>query len=254
MTINHNVEVICRSAFPLIGALFIVVIIFGDCLVAQPSFIFGSVTANSMYKETYAEGAVITLVVAFGSGCYRVLQATSGRVPTAHFMFMGGLALFLVGFLCPVFNLPTDLHKWEFIRDNYPILLMISVCSWMSALLLLLAVKITGRILDAKKYAANLSLLQLCFTFTESPVLVSVVRTTEIMMSLILDSALCGMHSYGWLYGVKILGSCIVMSQIICIAFLDKIQGKVDDVCSRKKEYTQPETKNKLEEVKPSVQ
>ena len=134
-----------RSAFPLIGALFIVVILLGDCLVAQPSFVFGSETANSMYRETYVKGAAITLVVAFGSGCYRVLQATSGRVATAHFMFMGGLALFLVGFLCPLFNLPTNLHKWEFVRDNLSILLGISVCSWMSALLLLLAVKITGK-------------------------------------------------------------------------------------------------------------
>ena len=134
----------CRSGFPPIGSLFIFMIIVGDCLVAQPSFIFGSATANAMYKETYVQGAVITLAIAFGSACYRVLQAISGCISAPHFMFMGGLALFLVGFMCPLFSLPSNLHQWEYVRENYQILLAISVCSWMSAFLLLLAVKTTG--------------------------------------------------------------------------------------------------------------
>ena len=51
------------------------------------------------------------------------------------------------------------------------------------------------------------------------------------MMSLTLDSVLFGVNSNGWLYGLKVMGSCIVMSQIVCIAFLDKIQIKVDTLC-----------------------
>ena len=68
-----------RRRVPLIGFFFIGVIFVGDCLVAQPSFIFGSASANSAYKNTYIAGTILTFVVAIGSGVYRVLQVRNSK-------------------------------------------------------------------------------------------------------------------------------------------------------------------------------
>jgi len=197
---------VMRSRVPLIAFIFICVIFFGDCLVAQPSFFFGSTSVNSsVYEQTYTMGTVLTLVVAIGSGCYRVLQATSSQVPTCDFMFLGGLTSLAVGFLCPIMKLESRLFDWYYLADNFWMLLAISVSSLMSALLLLVAVKTTG-----------------------NPVLVSVVRTVEILMSLLLDTIRSEVDSSSWKFWIKVLGACIVMSQIICISFIDKIQASLD--------------------------
>lgn len=137
-----------RSRVPLIGFLFILVIFLGDCLVSQPSFMFGTTTDTSAYQDTYAIGTVLTFVVAVGSGCYRVLQATSKLVPTWEFMFIGGLTSLAIGFLCPVMGLPSNLLNWTYFVVNFWKLLAISAASLSSALLLLIAVKTTGKILS----------------------------------------------------------------------------------------------------------
>ena len=111
---------------------------------AQPSFLFGTSTADSIYQDTYAIGTVLTFVVAVGSGCYRVLQATSRLVPTWEFMFIGGLTSLAIGFLCPVMGMPSNLFDWAYFAANFWKLLVISVASLSSALLLLIAVKTTG--------------------------------------------------------------------------------------------------------------
>ena len=147
-----------RSRVPLIGFLFILVIFLGDCLVSQPSFLFGTSTGNSAYQDTYAIGTVLTFVVAVGSGCYRVLQATSKLVPTWEFMLIGGLTSLAIGFLCPVMGLPSNLFDWTYFAANFWKLIAISVASLSSALLLLIAVKITGPTLsDMQRQASFLS-------------------------------------------------------------------------------------------------
>merc|ERR1719419_723580 len=199
-----------RSRVPLIAFIFITLIVFGDCLVAQPSFLFGSDLGYSVYSRTYTVGAVLTLVVAIGSGCYRVLQATSHLVPTSEFMLLGGLTSLAVGFLCPVMKLESNLSDWSYLAANFWMLLAISVASLTSALLLLVAVKTT-----------------------DNPVLVSVVRTVEILMSLILDTFRSDVDTSSWKFWIKVLGACLVMSQIICISFIGKIQAKLDKCLGR---------------------
>ena len=80
--------------------------------------------------------------------------------------------------------------------------------------------------------------------FTGSPALVSVVQTTEILMSLILESIFV---NTSWAYGIKVFGSCIVASQIICLAFLNDIQGKVDTLYSSEEKNSNTLTNNNIE-------
>ena len=121
-------------------------IIVGDCLVAQPSFLFGSATTTN-FTGTYVQGTLLTLIVAFLCGCSCSLRALSAPVSTPNFMFVGGVALIMVGIFGSFFNLPINLHKWEFVMENFGMLLGVSVATWMSDLIMILTLKLTGTVL-----------------------------------------------------------------------------------------------------------
>ena len=63
--------------------------------------------------------------------------------------------------------------------------------------------------------------------FAGNPVLISVVRTTEILMSLFLDTVSTAVDTENLMFWIKVIGACLVTSQIICISFLDQIQEKI---------------------------
>ena len=64
--------------------------------------------------------------------------------------------------------------------------------------------------------------------FAGNPVLISVVRTTEILMSLFLDTVSTSVDTENLMFWIKVIGACLVTSQIICISFLDQIQEKIE--------------------------
>ena len=72
-------------------------------------------------------------------------KATSRLVPTCQFMLLGGLTSLAVGFLCPIMNLPSNLFNWTYLSTHFHTLLPTSLASLASALLLLVAVKFTGK-------------------------------------------------------------------------------------------------------------
>ena len=55
----------------------------------------------------------------------------------------------------------------------------------------------------------------------------SVIRTTEILMSLILET-INSDAEYTWKFWIKVLGATVVISQIVCISFVDQIQDYIE--------------------------
>jgi len=188
-------------------------------MVAQPTFIFG--VENPIHKETYAAGVTLALTVACISGFCRVLIAKCSRVlQSSHFMLMGGLASLILGFLCPLVKMPSNvLHPIAFFeKENMKFGLASGVESTLSALLLLLATK-----------------------YTDNPVLVSVVRTTEITMGLLLDivmpSSALIIDTSSMMFWYKVIGASIVTVSVMGISLSDKIYDRITECVGRPNRY-----------------
>ena len=146
--------------------IFAFAIVVGAGMVAQPTFIFGAV--NPVMEETYAAGVALALACAVLSGASRTLVAKCSRVmSSSDFMLLGGLAALVLGLATPAFRIPNSvLTPAAFVNDeNMKFGLASGVESCGSALLLLIGTRVT-----------------------DDPVLISVVRSTEIVMGLMLDT------------------------------------------------------------------
>lgn len=206
---------ILSKRITILSFLFAFVIVMGAGMVAQPTFIFG--IENPIHKETYAGGVTLAIVIAMISGFCRVLIAKCSRVlQSSHFMLMGGLAALILGLFAPLAKIQSNvLHPISFFEEpNMKFGLASGVESTLSALLLLLATK-----------------------YTDNPVLVSVVRTTEITMGLILDmimptSALI-LDTGSMMFWYKVIGATIVTVSVMGISLSDKIYDRLLECVGR---------------------
>jgi len=193
---------ILRTRITFINAFFIFLIIFGAGLVTQPVFIFGD--RSTIYQDTYTVGAVVGILVAFGGGTVRVLQAYCKQVPSCHFMLIGGFISLVIALAQPLFKVPCHLTEFSVILDESWMLFWMTFTSLIGTLLLLLAVKVTD------------------------PVLVAVVRSTEIVISLLIDIMF---PSYEMDFSLmsfwyKVIGALIVTVSVMAISLTDVIYDK----------------------------
>jgi len=198
---------IIRSRITVVSILFAFFIVMGAGMVAQPTFIFGH--ENPVYKNTYAAGATMGFLCAIGSGTARVLQSYTKKVQTSHFMLVGGFTALLLGFASPLFSVPNSILELDTLLENPDTAygFASAATSLASALLLLIAVKTTG-----------------------NPVLISVVRSTEIVMGLLLDIA-CPSHAgamdfASMTFWYKVMGAVVVTASVIGITLSDKIYDR----------------------------
>ena len=172
---------------------------------SQPSFMFGTSAGNEVYKDTYTKGMGLSLLGAMISGLCCALQGKCKGISTGHFMFCGGLIAMTVGLISPVFGVPNNLAEFEVISKHFVVLTTMAACSIAGFLLLFVAIKMAN------------------------PVLVDVVRSTEIVMALILDiivpSYPINFFSLSFLF--KVMGSLLVMASVVGIALSDQIYDKL---------------------------
>ena len=230
----------------VLSLLFAVAIVVGAGMVAQPTFIFGIVD-NPVAQDTYAGGVALAMVVAVLSGSSRTLVAKSSWVmSSSDFMLLGGLAALILGLMTPLFRVENSvLHPLEFINDpNMKYGLASGVESCMSALLLLLGTRIT-----------------------DDPVLISVVRSTEIVMGLLLDmmvpASAALIDFYSMFFWYKVIGAFLVTLSVMGITLSDKMYDAIlecfghprspsrcqyQEIYNTSEEGNQQESTNKLQE------
>ena len=199
----------------VISFLFASIIVVGAGMVAQPTFIFGNESA--VHNEAYPAGVMLALTVAIISGLCRVLIAKCSRVlQSSHFMLMGGAAAIILSFFAPLAKIPSNVLNPAvlFMEPNMKYGLVSGVESTLSALLLLLATK-----------------------YTDNPVLVAVVRTTEITMGLFLDmvmpSSALIVDPTSMVFWFKVIGATVVMLSVMGISLSDKIYDKLLECTGR---------------------
>jgi len=194
-------------------------ILLGACLVAQPSFLFPKGTSDSVTTHgggEYLAGVGIVLSATAACASANILQSHFTQIPSAYFMLCGGVVALITGpivCLCLVTNHDTGLLE-DFINSSLPHLTLVSSFSVTAGLLVLLALKTTS-----------------------DPVLISVVRSTEIVMGLLLDIYLSAtsrksdpnttdqldFHSPS--FAIKVLGSAMVTAGAIIMPFAEKIHA-----------------------------
>lgn len=217
---------VLRTRVTVLSVVLVFCIICGAGLVAQPTFIFGQVQSNGSaannkgHKDngTYALGTILAFLVALGGGSLRVLQAYCKRIPSPNFLFLGGVLSLLLGATTPACGIPNQLLSGDFrsvIESSGVTLFLISTTSLAGALLLLMAVKVTD------------------------PVLISVVRSTEIVMGLLVD-VISNSVDYGSdvitvFFWYKVIGAVVVTASVMAIAVSDKIYDKLmDKLCTKR--------------------
>ena len=170
-----------------------------------------------MCQDTYAGGVALAMVVAVLSGSSRTLVAKCSRaMSSSDFMLLGGLSALVLGLMTPLFKVENSvLSPSAFISDpNMRYGLASGVESCMSALLLLIGTKTT-----------------------DDPVLISVVRSTEIVMGLLLDmmvpasAALIDFSSMFFWY--KVIGAVLVTLSVMGITLSDKMYDAILECLGR---------------------
>ena len=111
----------------------------------------------------------------------------------------------LVGLVSPLFGVPNNLAEFELISKQTAVLTAMTGCSIGGTLCLFIAVKIAD------------------------PVLVGVVRSTEIVLALLVDIIFPTYYIdfMSLSFFLKVLGSALVMTSVAGIAFADQIQDQL---------------------------
>jgi len=201
----------------ILSFIFSFIIITGAALVSQPSFLFGNEIENQFETSTYVGGVVIGLFIAGFSGVSRVMIARCAKVINkSDFMLLGGVAAFILGLLTPICKVENSLATPSafFLETNMKFGLLSGLESCLSALVLLIATKTT-----------------------DDPMLVSVTRSTEIVMSLIVDiispssqETIDFSSIYFW---YKVIGAIVVTLGVMGITVSDKMYELVKKCLGR---------------------
>jgi len=189
-----------RQCFSVMEAVLCLTIVAGATLVAQPSFIFGQVPRS----DSYLLGSMLSLSVAAMVGLFTVLSAKCKQVPIGIFMTAGGATSLVLGLgYCIVVqkDMTPSLEEVKFLC----LMAFLSMCGILH--------------------------LRLAALFI-SPVLVSMVRTFEIVMGLVLEICV-SLHStdFGSLsFAYKVTGCAVVTASAILMAMSEKMGA----CCNRK--------------------
>ena len=193
----------------------IVLLVVGINLVSQPTFIFGSsqLQDDSPYKDTYSLGAVLALSSAFFSGTCASLQPYCRNLPLAYFMLWSGVSKLIVGLLCPMVGLPNHVRDLPKFTQDFPVLTMVASFSMLGMVFTQISHKVSG-----------------------NPLLVSVTRSMEIVMALVLDIITAQekvdfTNSHIWF---KIIGALLVTMSVVGIASSDILEQYIPSLCRRR--------------------
>ena len=189
-------------------------IVVGIVLVAQPKFIFGQVGYSIDPESTERQKYVLGVCLALGSSCitgfYRLLQIQCKDIPMSYFMLWSGIAKMIIGLLCPVFGLPNNLNDLPRFAEHLGVLSLAASASMMGMLFMQTAVAVSN-----------------------NGVLVSVTRSMEIVMALVVDMITTSQNYHDTSVWYKILGGIVVLGCIICISISDILQDRVSRLCGR---------------------
>ena len=87
-----------RSKITVVNISLCFLIVVGNSLVAQPTFLFGQLyLSSSQQPSTYTLGIILALTAALITGFCPVLQANCKDVPIAYYMLGSGLAKLIIG-------------------------------------------------------------------------------------------------------------------------------------------------------------
>ena len=192
----------------------IVLLVVGINLVSQPTFIFGSLQVqDSPYKDTYSLGAVLALSSAFFSGTCASLQPYCRNIPLAYFMLWSGVSKLIVGLLSPMVGLPNHVRDLAKFTQDFPVLTMVASFSMLGMVFTQISHKVSG-----------------------NPLLVSVTRSMEIVMALVLDIITAQEQvdftsSQIWF---KIMGALLVTMSVVGIASSDILEQNMPSLCRRR--------------------
>jgi len=203
---------ICIMRYPtnFIKVIFCAVMMIGAGFVAQPTFIFGGAEeGNSSHGGMYGTGAALCFICASLTGFGVVMQSKCKEIPTCYYMFNGSLVNLSVGL---VYGLGGGSRNVS-LGTSWDIgsLVMVSSCSMLGVLFIQVGVKVSD------------------------PVLVSVTRTVEIVMALIVDCCLAHIQPIDYhtsAFEYKLLGSSLVMLSVVGIALSDHLHQGIA-TCSR---------------------
>ena len=173
---------------------------------AQPTFIFGETTHwwNGLEKETYSLGVFLALIASFVTGFCPFLQANCKDMPMAYFMLCSGIAKMILGLICPAFGLANNVQNLSKLVEDLRVLTLVSAASMLGLLFMQLAVAVSN-----------------------DPLLVSVTRSMEIVMALIVDMATTVQDYQDMYIWYKIMGALIVTSCVMCISLSDILQERL---------------------------
>ena len=166
------------------------------------------------YKNTYTQGMILSLVAAVITGFCPVLQTKCKDLPMTYFMLWSGTSKLIVGLLCPIFGLSNNLHEPQMFSQDFWLLTMLAATSMFGLLF-----------------------MQMGFVVSGEPLLVSVTRSMEIVMALIVDMIASPVpidytNSHIWF---KISGALLVMMCVVGIALSDLLEERMPSFCFRKK-------------------
>jgi len=207
---------ICIMRYPtnFVSVVFCAVMMMGAGFVAQPTFIFGNISGtgdegNNSHGGMYGTGAALCFICALLTGIGVVMQSKCKEIPTCYFMLCGSFVNLAVGLAYGLGSGISNLLLGTSLDIGS--LVLVSSCSMLGVLFIQVGVVVSD------------------------PVLVSVTRTVEIVMALIVDCCLAhtqpiDYHTSAFEY--KLLGSSLVMLSVVGIALSDHLyQGFA--TCSR---------------------
>ena len=183
-----------RKKCSVVDVILCIAIVVGATLVSQPTFIFGNVPKGPQYIL----GVSLSISVAACSGIFSVLSAKCKDVPNDIFMLKGGLMSMAVGLTyCGLFPNSNFRADAEYIA----ILVLMSVLSM-----------------------SGIVFMRVAALFI-SPVLVSMIRTFEIVMALVLEICIAShMFDFGHVsFWYKVIGCVVVTLSAVGMAVSDKI-------------------------------
>lgn len=206
-----------------------VVVVLGASFVAQPTFIFGheesssqqhpnsteadevssSLNENGADESNYFLGVMLTLSATLVCTISNILQSKCKHVPPPLFMLVGGFTCLGVGMTSPLFDIENSFMDWTFMDKPWQPVVAVSAFSVTAGLLVLVALQ-----------AAD-------------PVLISVVRSMEIVMALLLDIVFPstsgpGLDFASRSFAYKVAGSAMVSLGVVGMAFSDAIYKRVE--------------------------
>ena len=171
------------------------VIVLGAGLVAQPTFIFGELS-SSPRQEYYTLGTVLALFGAVAGGVFPVLMSKCKEVPSCFFMLTGGGVSMVVGVIHRVVMANPE--------SDYSSRLM-------GLLMTVATMSMVGVLMKQMAVAAT------------CPVLVTVVRSMEIVMALVVDVCTAEVPTHDIQFVYKVAGAVTVTVCVIVMALAERI-------------------------------